>query len=569
MDRRQSLSPGHVLIAVIVGVGAGWGVHAWLVHQGTQSAHTAVLTFDGAAAARIDPSLARAAEPAVALGQSILNDDVVFDLTKAADLSSVSRDTRIGEFRSRLVLRQSGNSLTVQFHDADPRQSARTANAVAAVLSASVPSAPPPTAAQKPVAEPAAPPPPPLAPAAPAPDHALSDALGAMESQLAATADKVNRPGFRGRGEESSYVEERQQQLLTAAVKAAEKTLTDLRSEYAADSAGGVQDALTRIQQALFSVWPASRSAGYSANDRGFNSAGVSASRLRRERTQFSVAMEVVASERRAIEQMENEKSPSGTKAAAPTPTTAPSMTESNVGSQAASAAPSQAAPEAPTGSGEQPQERPLRLLRPANSSGAPIPLWPPIAAGLVCGVLYLAAAALRSRQDEEDEEGFADEDGTEAVRLITPSGPVRTAEFFASAPESRPADNPPPVAPLLAEANPPALSGRDRNEPEAAGEGERLSREEEAPLVREGEGDAEDPWVDKMMKTLSETSFGKMLKDSGQRERPEEFPAGAGAAEEKVRPLTPSHQDNSADSEAERDQEMHGSGSVRPRMTG
>src|SRR5581483_5785554 len=119
---------------VVLAVGAAWGVRAWLVHDGTQSAQTAVLSCDLAAADRVDPSLASAIEPAAALGQSILRDEVVDGLAKVADLSASTRAARIGEFRTRLTLRESGQMLAVQFHGDNAERSAQTANAVAAVL---------------------------------------------------------------------------------------------------------------------------------------------------------------------------------------------------------------------------------------------------------------------------------------------------------------------------------------------------------------------------------------------------------------------------------------------------
>ncbi|MGC2499777.1 MAG: hypothetical protein WA374_18680, partial [Acidobacteriaceae bacterium] len=122
MERRRSpmgpprASLGHWVIAAIFAVAVAWGMRTWLDRKAVQSSQTATLSWDAGVARQLDPSLASATDPAVATAQSILSDSVVAKLARSAPLPSSAATVRIGEFRSRLQLRQSsGDSLQVGF----------------------------------------------------------------------------------------------------------------------------------------------------------------------------------------------------------------------------------------------------------------------------------------------------------------------------------------------------------------------------------------------------------------------------------------------------------------------
>ena len=100
------LSLGHKFFAVLVTLAVAGGVYSWFRHAAAQSTSTAEMAFDTRAARHFDPGLATASQPAVALAQSILTDQVVAGLSKPAYLSSSAITSRVGEFRSRLELTQ-------------------------------------------------------------------------------------------------------------------------------------------------------------------------------------------------------------------------------------------------------------------------------------------------------------------------------------------------------------------------------------------------------------------------------------------------------------------------------
>lgn len=559
---------GHWVIAVLLAAGAAWGIRTWLGHHATQSAQTAVLSWNADAAHHMDPTLADTAEPAVAMAQSILSDSVVADLAHATPLSASK--VRVGEFRSRLELRQSSAKLLqVRFLDASPEKAAETANAVAGALVAGTSpaagepaaSAPPADAAPAPVEkQPAEPVKTTAANPASDAEDALPHALRELQTELSATQQKLNGESAGGT---SSYRESNQQQLLTAEVGAALKQVANLR----ADQTNGpqIEASLQRIRKALLAVWPASRSEAdqalrKSADLRGFNAAGVDAGRLRQERAEFAHAVEVVRREQEAVQQLKPVSAP---KPPAPAP-----VASESAASAPAAATPAIAESEIPS----RPADEPFRLLRPAGSP-ARNPLWPAVLAGLCCGTLYLGAAGLRYRHDgeaEEEESEYGDDSEVESGRLITPAKPMRAPDFFgraeapaaeplrsadffapAEAPAAelvRPADflttdvpveeplrQPEvfaaaeafaaeviPPAPKIESADPLSESRQEvsseviyRGAP-AAGDATRRPFVDEA-ASEEGDGD---PWVDNMMRTLSETSIGRMFEKSAAQSR-------------------------------------------------
>ena len=457
---------GHWVIAAILAVAVAWGTHAWLGYRAVQSAQTAVLSWDSAAARHMDPSLVDVAEPAVATAESLLSDRVV------AGLASSANTARIGEFRFRLELRQSSaNVLQVRFRDADPERAVKTANAVARSLAgaAVAPRAPvAPVSAPAPIAPPQVQKPPVRTPAA-SPSNpgndALADSLSQLESELSGTQKKLDtlsmdawqRPEH---PELSSYRESKEQQLLTAQVGASLKEIANLRADPA--NASVAQEPLRQIQEALRSVWPASRAdmaLRGSADTMGFNAAGVDAGRLRQERTEYAHAIEVVRKAQGEVQRLAPAQAaqtpppqpvaapPAPAPAAASSPGTAGAITESEI-------------PQAPV-------EEPFQVLRLAGTP-VPNPLWPGALAGFLCGMLYLAVAGSRYRRDEEEEE-YAEEIPADSQRLITPATPMRPVDFFSTA-ESRPADSPGRAEPrspdFFSTAEPPPADSPGRAEP-------------------------------------------------------------------------------------------------------
>ena len=84
---------GQKFFAVLLAIAVGAGVFTWQHRRAAQSTNAAVLSFDPSAAQQIDPGLVQAAQPAVALAQSILTDPVVATLSKPAFLSSSDMNT--------------------------------------------------------------------------------------------------------------------------------------------------------------------------------------------------------------------------------------------------------------------------------------------------------------------------------------------------------------------------------------------------------------------------------------------------------------------------------------------
>jgi hypothetical protein len=438
MSRRSGVPLAHIVIALFIAAAAAGSLRAWLSKKATQSA-SAELAFNPNLAQHFDPGLASAQKPAVALADSILSDQAIAALAGQSHPLSATAASQVGEFRSNLELTQpSSTVLRVQFLDSDSGRSAANANAVAKVLAAWTPSlAGSPAPAQEAAASAASSPTtattaqgwrpedrPVSAPSLPdhsSPRHSLSDSLGDISSQLAATDRELDRlAGEPDSGHSpyrktaSAYRQFRQQQRLKAQVNAAEKKLDDLQAQYGkADSALGVGARLTTIRQALDSILRTGEPSQHSADGQGFKAAGTSAGQLRRERSQLSQAISVINDQRQAIEQADSAQSPSvGTSPPSPSASASPASAQASSSLQQTSL---------PTDSGtsptQQPSEHPLSMVRLASPT-PPAPLWPAILAGLVCGLFYLGSAAWVYRRTEDDRE---DEDYAEAEEIASP----------------------------------------------------------------------------------------------------------------------------------------------------
>lgn len=471
---------GHKFTAVLVAAAVGGGVYTWYRHNAAQSGSAAELSFDMHAARRVDPGFVQAHEPAVAFAQSILTDTRLADLSKQAYLSTSAMMSRVGEFRSRLVLTEpsdvTGQELRVQFRDPDPAKAIETANAVANALTTWAPSpdgpaqlseptaaaAPQPAAQQAAAAKAAAAKEPAAAsqaavktaPApAPAPvkrpaamngneDSGLAASLGALQAQLASVSRDIEegsansraRHGYEGR----AYAESEQQRLLKSQVHDAQKKASDLRAQ----ATGKDRDRLGEIQEALGSIL-------------GGRSVGVSATQLRHEREELTRAMSVIEEQRQAVEK----EGSAGTEAAsssapesAPAPAAASSnaaagassgtgsgpITEKDVSgtgaagagaqspAQASSASQPQPAPAPMAGDADAAMLNPLHVVKLAGSAAAPV-WWPAAVAGGLSGLLYLLIAAAASRPVDYGE--GESEVSSHYGRFITPDVPVAVVQ--------------------------------------------------------------------------------------------------------------------------------------------
>ena len=537
---------GHKFTAVLLAVAVGGGVYTWFRRNAVQTASTAEMSFDMHAARRIDPGFVQAPEPAVVFAQSILSDQRIANLSKQAYLSTSAMMSRIGEFRSRLVLTQpSGQTLRVRFRDPDAAKAVATANAVADALTSWAPSpngpaplSPEPTATSQPAAATAPAPaatqaaPPPQKKPAKAEENPASGkvaaALGAVQAQLSSTSRQLEEissghgegNGYRGR----AYAEADQQRLLKSQVRAAETKVEGLRTEA---EGRDMRDRLGDVEDALRSVLSG-------------GGVGVSAHELRREEKSLTRAIGVVEEQRQAIEKTEAaEPSAAPERAAATPPVPAPSpaqqtpqtapgtgsgaITESNLGKSAPSASSETQSSQPPSGgagnfgSEDAAMLNPLHLVRLAGPAMPPI-WWPAAAAGFVCGLLYwLIAAAAQGPVEDED---TVTEGTSHYGRFITPDVPMapvaaapepetftgslverssyrRAAFSYESAPGgSQPAEE---------RNTSPEKSAQVDESPEAA----RGAAAAEIAPVREKVVEI-DPWADLMEKALSETEIGK-----------------------------------------------------------
>ncbi len=453
-DIHSGIPLGHKLFAFLLAAAVAGAGCAWLIYRSNRSAATAVLAFHPALAQSVDSGIASARHPAVALADSLLNDQTVANLAKQAHLASSTPAGQIGEFRSDLQLTQpSALRLGVRFQAADSSQSLAVANAVARTLAAgnpasamTAPSAPPQSAAPSaPPVQQAAPAnqgqSSPSAAAAPAatqptpanpvlPDHPLSDALNGLGAQLSATNQRVEQLAAGG----ATYSESAQQSLIRSEVENARRALRGLRAQYAKEVADpNIGGRLDEIQQALDSILPGT-------GRYGFNAAGVSARELSAERANLLQAVDIVDRETKRIQAAEAAHPasnpqpgtattppppPAAAAESSPAPSAAPSSSsgiqEQNLGATPAGSSP------------QQPSQSPLSIVHPAAAAPRP-PLWPAFVAGAVFGLLYLGIAALAYRRRGSDDVYL--ELSSAPQRMITPVEPIRRDEWTAAPPE-------------------------------------------------------------------------------------------------------------------------------------
>jgi hypothetical protein len=133
--RADAMAWWRIGVLAVLAMAVGAGIFVFARRSAEQSAATAQLSFDPAAAIRNDAALAHARQPAVDAAQSILTESVVLDVLRKAGASPSDAIVGIGEFRSGLDLREpSVQTLRVLYRDPDPRKARIVANAVATAI---------------------------------------------------------------------------------------------------------------------------------------------------------------------------------------------------------------------------------------------------------------------------------------------------------------------------------------------------------------------------------------------------------------------------------------------------
>jgi len=430
-ERFASISLGHKLIAFVAAVGIAVGGHLLLQRRAVMNASAAELSFDAHAATAIDPGLASAHDPAVALAESVLTDAKVKQLAASAPTDASSITGRLGEFRSNLQLTQpSANMLEVRYFASGDALSYQAANMVARALAQSgfsrsgapvdaapapAPPAPAPKAPQAAAGNPATQPNPSLS--------ALSASLGEVETVLSSTRRNLDNPGGSHgggtRGHHSGASSRRefdQQHLIKAGTVAAERKMNAIRTSPAARNlTGTASEQLAEIQHAIAAILSGG---GASA----FRSVGVSAAQIRRERAQLDDAIETVHRGRMALQNEASAPSQAEDNAAqgpaadgsAPASSSGSSLTTTDLTPSGQPVqGPRQSAPAqnadtrnsdqsaSPNDSGDL-LTNPFTLVRSATTA-MPFPWWITLVAGLGLGLLYWTFAALPSQEVSYD----------------------------------------------------------------------------------------------------------------------------------------------------------------------
>lgn len=397
----------HKLVATGIAVAVGIGFFAWSHHDATQSATTAVLSFDADAAWEARPRImsAHEKEPAVALAQSILSDEIVEGLAKQAGTPFAGTKSSAEEFRSHLEMRQlSDKVLHVNYRDADKKLSAAAANAVTNLLVAwgsspfVAPAMPTPAAPQS-------------APSTPheiaqshrhrRPLQPRSDVLRDLEARLAAADQRLaalnagqpqaSTTQKAGAATPPPSADNEQRRALELQLSVAQKKLDDLRVRYT-DEYPDVETAkenIAEIRQKLASIRPVSNEAEQAARPQIPDAGGNEANQLRLERAQLTQA---IAVEKRHEAMLRDQGASEVTDTPAVVQAVSPSLPRPATVHQPVNPA------------ARQILRSPFALVQLAENDGAShsedslFALWYGATAGIFCGLLYLAGAIWRHR---------------------------------------------------------------------------------------------------------------------------------------------------------------------------
>ena len=381
----------HKIIAAGVAVAIAGGVYVLSKRGVTKSATTASLSFNPGVARQIEPRVLDAKEPAVALAQSILSDDVVKAVSKQAGVSFSAAKNDVTEFRSHLEITQlSAKTLRVSYHDADQKKSATAVNTVAIILAAWTPFPvfePPPVALTKPATSPVRPPeldrrrhhssPPP------------SNSLAELEAQLSANDQKLASLSAQeaivshkaSADLQPPNAESEHRRLLQVQLSAAEKRLADLRVRYTDEypDVETTKENIAEVQRELASLSPVSNEPGPIGNSKAAETSAAEVSQLRQVQLRL---MQAIATEERREAILRGE--------------TRLSVQASGATVQTVSLSQPQQAPLPvsvnPPGLS---LENPFKLVRLASFDRSNLS-WPAPLTGFLCGLLYLGIAMWR-----------------------------------------------------------------------------------------------------------------------------------------------------------------------------
>jgi tetratricopeptide (TPR) repeat protein len=383
-------------VAAVIAIAIGGGFFVWSRRAAVPET-PAVLSFDTRTAGQADPGVMHAKEPAVALAQSILSNDVARGLAKHAGVTFPGKEDDAAEFRSRLVIGQPSEKLLhISYRDADRKLSVAVANAVANLLATWKPlpvvavAVPEPAQATPVVSVSTA--------SAVKPrrqrrsQHSRPDLLGDLEAQLALTDQKLaaldaaSQANAKRKAEaiaRLSSADNEQRRILESQLSVAQKRLDDLRVRYT-DEYPDVETAkenVAEIQQKLASLRPVNNDPEQVVSSQKMDSYANEAVQLRQERARLTQTI-AVEKRRGALRHDQAASEPEDSPEVAQTVSSLPPQTT----------VPQSANPAAgPTG------QNPFTLVQPAGAGGASHTEMSSLSlgalAGMLCGLLYLGGA--------------------------------------------------------------------------------------------------------------------------------------------------------------------------------
>lgn len=381
----------HKIIAAGVAVAIAGGGYVLSKRGVTKSATAALLSFNPGVARQIEPRVLDAKEPAVALAQSILSDDVVKAVSKQAGVSFSAAKNDVTEFRSRLEITQpSAKTLWVSYHDADQKKSATAVNTVAIILAAWTPFPvvePPPVAVENQAASPVG------APesngrrhhASPPPSNSLRELeaqLSASDQKLASLSAEQAIVLHKANADlQPSNAESEHRRLLQVQLSAAEKRLADLRVRYTDEypDVETTKENIAEIQQELASVPPVSNEPLLIANPKAGDTIAAEIGQRRQDRLRL---MQAIITEERREAILREDATPSGQGRGATVQTVSLSQ-------------PQQSPIPVSVNPPDHLLENPFRLVRLATLNRSNL-WWPVPLTGFLCGLLYLGIATWR-----------------------------------------------------------------------------------------------------------------------------------------------------------------------------
>jgi hypothetical protein len=377
----------HKVVAVVIAVAISSGLFVWSRHSAVLST-TAVMLFDTVQAQQIDPNLPSTKEPAMALGQSILNDDLIKGLMKRVGIRA-----DVAEFRSRLKMtQQSPTSLNVNYQHGNKKHSVAAANAVANLLVGWTP--PSDASAAKSVSTREAT----TSAAHPAAksrqgkhrSRSQSSQIRNLEARLVATEQKLaslnspriqNTPRQADEPKRTLSVDDEQRHALEMQLNADQKKLDALRVRYT-DQYPNVENLkadIAEIEQKLASIQSADNKEKQPVIPLRPDAGSNDVNQLRLERARL---LQAIAAEKRRQVTPHGQETPVGS---LPPPGQSPSLSQP----------PPASVPQPKSQVPSFPLQSPFTLVRLASYNEA-VSWWQGLLGGMLCGLLYLTSAVWR-----------------------------------------------------------------------------------------------------------------------------------------------------------------------------